>query len=114
MAIAVDEDVDIYNADDVMWALESRVDPDRDIIKLPRGGRGIAAQPKEVRQSGLGGWEGGMAFDATKPFKTAHYFTRPHYPVDKVDLRKWFSEKQLLEFRGMQTEYARSLAKTGR
>lgn len=113
MAIAVDEDVDIYNADDVMWALESRVDPDKDILKLPRGARGIAAQPLEVRQSGVGGWEGGMAFDATKPFKTAHYFTRPHYPVDKIDLSKWFSEGQLMEIHSMQTEYARTLAKKG-
>ena len=113
MAIAVDEDVDIYNADDVMWALESRVDPDRDILKLPRGARGIAAQPIEVRQGGVGGWEGGMAFDATKPFKTAHYFTRPHYPVDKIDLRKWFSEGQLMEIHSMQTEYAKALAKRG-
>jgi len=113
MAIAVDEDVDIYNADDVMWALESRVDPDRDIIKLPRGGRGIAAQPIEARLSGMGGWEGGMAFDATKPFKTAHYFTRPHYPVDRVDLAKWFSDEQLNKIRSMQTDYAITLAKRG-
>jgi len=113
MAIAVDEDVDIYNADDVMWALESRVDPDRDIIKLPRGGRGIAAQPIEARVSGMGGWEGGMAFDATKPFKTAHYFTRPHYPVDRVDLAKWFSDEQLNKIRSMQTDYAITLAKRG-
>jgi 4-hydroxy-3-polyprenylbenzoate decarboxylase len=114
MAIAVDEDVDIYNADDVMWAIESRVDPDRDIMKLPRGARGIAAQPMEVRQGGIGGWEGGMAFDATKPFKTAHYFTRPHYPIDRIDLKRWFSKKQLEEINRMQTEYARSLARTGR
>ena len=85
MAIAVDEDVDIYNADDVMWALESRVDPGKDILTLARGMRGIAAQPTEVRQSGVGGWEGGMAFDATVPFKTKHYFQRPRYPVNKLD-----------------------------
>jgi 4-hydroxy-3-polyprenylbenzoate decarboxylase len=114
MAIAVDEDVDIYNADDVMWALESRVDPDRDIIKLARGMRGIAAQPIEVRERGIGGWEGGMAFDATKPFNIVDAFRRPQYPVDKVDLKKWFTEEQLQNIRSLQTEYARSLAKTGR
>ena len=32
MAIAVDEDVDIYHGDDIVWALESRVDPDKDIL----------------------------------------------------------------------------------
>jgi len=113
MAIAVDEDVDIYNTEDVMWALESRVDPDKDILKLPRGLRGIAAQPMEVRERGVGGWEGGMAFDATKPFNIAHHFKRPHYPVDKIDLRKWFTERQIKEFRAMQTDYAKTLARMG-
>ena len=113
MAIAVDEDVDIYNTEDVMWALESRVDPDHDIIKLPRGGRGIAAQPMELRERGVGGWEGGVAFDATKPFNIAHHFTRPHYPVDKIDLKKWFTEEQLAKIRIMQTDYGKTLAKKG-
>jgi 4-hydroxy-3-polyprenylbenzoate decarboxylase len=113
MAIAVDEDVDIYNTEDVMWALESRVDPDHDIIKLPRGGRGIAAQPMELRERGVGGWEGGVAFDATKPFNIANHFTRPHYPVDKIDLKKWFTEEQLAKIRIMQTDYGKTLAKKG-
>jgi 4-hydroxy-3-polyprenylbenzoate decarboxylase len=113
MAIAVDEDVNIYNADDVMWAIESRVDPDRDILKLPRGARGIAAQPMEVRQSGVGGWEGGMAFDATKPYKIKHYFQRPCYPVDKVNLKKWFTEEEIKKVRLMQTDYAKTLAMKG-
>jgi UbiD family decarboxylase len=113
MAIAVDEDVDIYNTEDVMWALESRVDPDHDILKLPRGSRGIAAQPMELRERGLGGWEGGMAFDATKPFNIANNFTRPHYPVDKIDLKKWFTEEQIRNIRLMQPDYAKTLAKRG-
>lgn len=113
MAIAVDEDVDIYNADDIMWALESRVDPDKDILKLPRGSRGIAAQPSELRERGVGGWEGGMALDATKPFNIVNNFTRPHYPVDKIDLKKWFTEEQIKNVRLMQTDYAKALAKRG-
>ena len=113
MAVAVDEDVDIYNADDVMWAIESRVDPDHDILKLPRGARGIAAQPEEARVSGVGGWEGGMAFDATVPYKTRHFFQRPRYPVNKVNLKKWFTEDQINNVRSMQTDYAKTLAKHG-
>jgi len=113
VAVAVDEDVNIYNADDVMWAIESRVDPDRDIITGPRGMRGIAAQPMEVRQRGVGGWEGGMAFDATKPYNEVDKFERPHYPVDKVDLTKWFTEEQLAAIRAQQSDYARTLAETG-
>lgn len=113
MVIAVDEDVDMYNADDVMWAIESRVDPDRDIFKLPRGTRGIAAQPMEAIERGIGGWEGGMAFDATKPYNRAWRFERPCYPVHKVDLKKWFNQEQLTEIGSRQTEYAKTLAKRG-
>ncbi len=113
MAIAVDEDVDIYNNDDIMWALESRVDPDIDIMRLPRGMRGIAAQPTEVRQRGVGGWEGGVAFDATKPFNEAWRFERPHYPSDKVDLKKWLTEEQLAAVQAQQSEYAKTCAKRG-
>ncbi|MBU2607873.1 MAG: UbiD family decarboxylase, partial [Chloroflexi bacterium] len=113
LAIAVDEDVNIYNADDVMWAIESRVDPDIDIITGPRGMRGIAAQPMEERQRGIGGWEGGMALDATKPYNTAWKFERPSYPVDKVDLTRWFTAEQLAAIRAQQSDYARTLAEKG-
>jgi 4-hydroxy-3-polyprenylbenzoate decarboxylase len=113
MAIAVDEDVDIYNNDDVMWAIETRVDPDKDILRLPRGMRGIAAQPMEVRERGVGGWEGGMAFDATKPFNEVWRFERGHYPSDKVDLKKWLTEEQIAAVRAQQSEYARTCAKRG-
>jgi 2,5-furandicarboxylate decarboxylase 1 len=40
-AIAVDEDVDIYDPTDVAWAITTRVDPVRDIIVIP-GLRGHA------------------------------------------------------------------------
>jgi UbiD family decarboxylase len=113
MAIAVDEDVDIYNNDDVMWAIETRVDPDKDILRLPRNMRGIAAQPMEVRQRGVGGWEGGVAFDATKPFNEVWRFERGHYPSDQVDLKKWLTEEQIAAVRAQQSEYARTCAKRG-
>ena len=113
MAIAVDEDVDIYNNDDVLWAIETRVDPDKDILRLPRGMRGIAAQPMEVRQRGVGGWEGGVAFDATKPFNEAWRFERGRYPSDKVDLKRWLTEEQIAAVRAQQSEYARTCAKRG-
>jgi len=113
LVVAVDEDVDIYNADDVMWAIESRVDPDKDILRLPRGQRGIAAQPMEVRERGVGGWEGGVAFDATKPFNEAWRFERGHYPSDQVDLKKWLTDEQIANARSLQSEYAKACAKRG-
>jgi len=113
LAIAVDEDVNIYNADDVMWAIESRVDPNENIIIGPKGMRGIAAQPMEVRQRGTGGWDGGLALDATKPYNTAWKFERPSYPVGKVDLTRWFTAEQLATIRAQQSDYARTLAEKG-
>jgi 2,5-furandicarboxylate decarboxylase 1 len=35
IAIVVDEDVDIYDGRDVLWAISTRVDPARDVIVLP-------------------------------------------------------------------------------
>lgn len=114
MVVAVDEDVNIYNADDVMWAIESRVNPDIDILKLSNGGmRGIQAQPMEAIERGVGGWEGGIAFDATKPFNRAWRFERPHYPSDEVDLKKWFKEDQINSMRLRQSEYAKTLGSKG-
>ncbi len=54
-----------------------------------------------------------MAFDGTKPYNIADHFTRPHYPVDKIDLKKWFAEEQIKNIRSIQTDYAKALAKRG-
>lgn len=35
VAIAVDDDVDVYDARDVLWALSTRVNPARDVLVLP-------------------------------------------------------------------------------
>ena len=113
MAIAVDEDVDIYNADDLFWAIESRVNPHTDIMTGPGGLRGIAAQPSEMKERGVGGWEGGIAIDATKPYNEAWRFERPSYPVDKVNLAKYFDKEQLAAIRVQQSEYAKTLAERG-
>jgi len=113
MAIAVDEDVDIYNADDLFWAIESRTDPERGIIIGPGGMRGVAAQPREIRAQGIGGWEGGIAIDATVPFNEVLKYERPSYPVNKVNLTRYFTKEQLASVYAQQTEYAKTLAKRG-
>jgi 4-hydroxy-3-polyprenylbenzoate decarboxylase len=113
LAVAVDEDVDIYNLDDVMWAIESRVDPKNDILTFPGQQRGIVAQPQEPMIKGMGGWEGGIGFDATKPFTTAWRFTRGHYPSDMVDYKKWLTDEQIEAVRCQQSDYAKTCAKHG-
>lgn len=115
MVIAVDEDVDIYNADDVLWAIMTRTDPEKSFIRGPRGSVGQALMPAEEHgDRGWGGFEGGMAIDTTIPYAHKSSFQRAHYPVDKVNLKKWFTEDEVHKAKAKQSEYARSLAKTGR
>jgi 4-hydroxy-3-polyprenylbenzoate decarboxylase len=113
LVIVVDEDVDIYNADDVLWAITTRVNPDLDIISGSRGGRGTIMQPMERMGGPGGGFEGGMGIDATVPFESKAEFRRSHYPVDRIDLRKWFAAEEIAAVRASQDEYAKVLARTG-
>ena len=103
LVIAVDEDVDIYNMDDVLWAIMTRANPTTDYLVGTSGARGIQA----------GGAPGGLAIDATVPFNERAQFERSHYPVDKIDLKKWLSEAEINAIKGQQSEYARCLAQRG-
>jgi 4-hydroxy-3-polyprenylbenzoate decarboxylase len=122
LAIAVDDDIDIYNAEDVLWALTTRVEPDQDIQFVAPGGRGQTFQPAE-RASAAPSRErighetryaGGIAIDATVPFAFKDIFERPSYPVDRTsDLQRWFSEEDLRRAQAIMGGYARFLARTG-
>ena len=114
LVIAVDEDVDIYNAEDVLWAIESRADPD-DFLRGPKRSRGTAAQPTETAgEITAGTFGGGLGIDATVPFLQKGRFERAHYSVDKIDLKKWFPENTINAIVARQCEYAKSLARWGR
>jgi 3-polyprenyl-4-hydroxybenzoate decarboxylase len=113
LVVVVDDDVDIYNADDVLWAITTRVNPDVDILRGSIGGRGTIMQPMERMGGPGGGFEGGIGIDATVPFDSKEEFRRSHYPVDKVDLRKWFSEEEIAAVQASQDEYAKVLARLG-
>lgn len=110
LTIAVDDDVDIYNADEVLWAIMCRVEPTRQIILDPRQPTWTA---DELAKGELEFRRGGMAIDATKPFERGEIFNRPHYAVDKIDFSKWFTEEQIKQIRAQQSEYARVLARLG-
>ncbi|MBO0826865.1 MAG: UbiD family decarboxylase [Streptosporangiales bacterium] len=119
IAIAVDTDVDIYSTDDIMWALTTRVDPNRDLIVPVPGGAGQAFQPSERASGGRGGgsgtaFEGGLAIDATIPYGTAEQFERPRYAIGDVDLREWFSGDVVDRIDREQRGWIRLLAQSGR
>lgn len=69
IAIIVDEDVDIYNAQDIMWAMTQRCDPQNDVLVLNNQrihplDQSVPPAGDEVTVMRLGGK---MVIDATKP-----------------------------------------------
>ncbi len=60
--IVVDEDVDIYDLNKVMWAMVFRSQPDRDVIIVPR----MAGGPRDPSTPELD-VTAVMGFDATEP-----------------------------------------------
>jgi 4-hydroxy-3-polyprenylbenzoate decarboxylase len=109
-AIAVDDDVDIYNSDELLWAITTRANPKTDFFSGPEGSVGGGMTPSEIEK---GIFHGGTCIDATVSFFQKDKFERAHYPVDKIDLRKWFSEEEIKSVRAIQCEYAKVLAKRG-
>ncbi|MBI3940878.1 MAG: UbiD family decarboxylase [Acidobacteria bacterium] len=121
LAIAVDMDVDIYSMDDIMWCLTTRVNPHTDILNPLPGGVGQTFMPQERLTAGDKAWtasntrfEGGMGIDATMPFGYESDFQRPVYPVDRVDLNKWFKPAEIERAKSLMEGWVRSLARTGR
>jgi len=118
LAIVVDEDINIYQPEDIFFAMTTRVNPDIDIVRGV-GGRGQAYQPAERMAAGGAGavavssFEGGIGIDATVPLSAKEHFQRAHYSVDSVDLKNWFSEEEMVEMKSRQSEYVRFLGEAG-
>jgi len=71
VAVAVDEDVNIFNPADILWAISTRVDPATDITVIP-GLRGHPMDPtaEEFGATGQPGWQrlgSKVLIDATRP-----------------------------------------------
>lgn len=81
----VDEDVDIYDMDDVMWATLTRARPDKDVMIIPE-------TPSFYRDPHKDHW-GRMLIDATAPFDRRAEFERKCIPGAKtVDLARYFDQ----------------------
>src|SRR6516225_9346272 len=79
----VDEDVDIYDMNDVMWAVLTRSRPDRDTIIIPD-------TPTFYRDPHRDHW-GRIGTDATAPYERRDDFVRKRIPgADTVDLAAYF------------------------
>jgi UbiD family decarboxylase len=73
--IVVDPDVDIYNPQDVLWAMATRCSPERDVIKIP-GVPSFGRDPYQMH------W-GRVIFDATAPFGLGAEFERKQVPFEE-------------------------------
>jgi 4-hydroxy-3-polyprenylbenzoate decarboxylase len=112
LVIVVDHDIDPWQPEDVMWALESRVSPRKDIVVYNEYGRGQAFQPSEYKIGDISVSDGGIGIDATAPLGVQVY-ERAQYPVDQFDFRQWFSDLELQQLQAQQDPYFRWLGKTG-
>lgn len=89
----VDEDVDIFDTDDVLWAMNTRFQADRDIITIP----GVRCHPLDPSSNPL--YSGSIRdigiscktiFDCTVPFDQKDRFKRAQFM--EVDPCKWLKE----------------------
>ncbi|AMN47683.1 4-hydroxy-3-polyprenylbenzoate decarboxylase [Steroidobacter denitrificans] len=101
LVIVVDSDVDIYNADEIIWAMNTRLDAQSNMIVIPdpQHGRRVGGPLKPVARVGL---------DLTGPKAEQQHYWRGEYPA--VDLRKWFTDAEISKAISEQGEYARLLA----
>lgn len=110
---AVDDDVNIYSADDILWAIATRANTQTGFNKAPAGAAAVGYVLSEyAARTGAGGSEG-IAIDATAPYAARGSFQRAHYPSDTVDIGKWFSDGEIAAIRTKQSDYARFLADIG-
>jgi 4-hydroxy-3-polyprenylbenzoate decarboxylase len=114
LVIAVDDDINIYNQDDIWWAVSTRLNTRTGIVRAPAGAAatGYVLADWAARAGETEGGEG-IAVDATSPFDGRASFRRAHYPSDSVDLSRHFSGEQLAKIRAQQSEWARYLAEIG-
>ena len=85
--IAVDTDVNLYDSNDVNWAVISRFNPDRDLIILPNQTGHILNPMVTINPDGKGGTVTKMGMDATAPFPRTDAFRRVSF-MD-LDLEKY-------------------------
>lgn len=85
--VVVDEDVDIYNHDDMEWAIATRVQGSKDMVIVPCA-LGSGLEPSHV----VRGVTDKVGIDATKPLGEAGKgFKRAIIPgYEKIDIEKYF------------------------
>lgn len=100
--IAVDHDIDLGNADDVLWAVISRADMKDGLMLSPLAK--VSGMLAEGSAAGLGRK---VYIDATAPFAERERYTRGVF--EAVDLAAWLGPEAAARVRARQGDYTRSL-----
>jgi gallate decarboxylase subunit C len=104
--IAVDHDIDISNADDVMWAVITRGDMKDGLMLSPLAK--VSGMLAEGSAAGLGRK---VYIDATAPFAERERYTRGKF--EAVDLAAWLGPEAAAKVRAGQSDYVKSLLARG-
>jgi len=91
LAIVVDEDIDVFNPLDVEWAINTRVQADRDVIIIPNMWSAGALDPSAP----IPETTAKMAIDATIPLsEPREKYEKVRVPgADKIDLKKYLGSR---------------------
>jgi UbiD family decarboxylase len=85
--IVVDADVNVHDAEEVMWAIHTRFNPEKGVIR-------VSGTPGFPRADVAGLHVGKLGIDATYPAAMQAKFTRRRFPgIEKIDLAEWLGEK---------------------
>ncbi|PAV29741.1 3-octaprenyl-4-hydroxybenzoate carboxy-lyase [Virgibacillus profundi] len=82
--VVVDDDVDIFDSEDVEWAIATRCQADQDIFIIA----GAKGSPLESSHN-LRGVSAKMGIDATYPLSEKELFTRTSVPIQKINLKDY-------------------------
>jgi gallate decarboxylase subunit C len=104
--IAVDHDIDISNADDVIWAVITRGDMKEGMMISPLAK--VSGMLSEGSAAGLGRK---IYIDATAPFAERERYQRGKF--EAVDLAAWLGPEAAASVRNQQTDYVKSLLARG-
>ncbi|HLR69677.1 UbiD family decarboxylase [Virgibacillus alimentarius] len=85
--VVVNEDVDIFDPEDVEWAIATRCQADQDIFIVP----GAKGSPLESSHN-LRGTSAKMGIDATYPLSEKEAYRRAYIPVDKINLEDYLQD----------------------
>ena len=104
--IVVDHDIDLMNADEVLWALITRTDLSNNIMITPRAK--VSGMLSEGDAAGTGRK---IAFDATASFKLRDRYERGSFA--SVNLADWLSSAEVDRVRSQQSDYLKSMLRRG-